>query len=183
MISKEQFLAMHELRWQGVTIGRIAEQYRLDRSTVSRCLNMTEEEFDMHKHGKHNELEQYRGDILDLIKTCPQIRETNVMFRLHEAFHEFECKRSVFYAYMKKTARANRTLQETLHVEQQAAWQISSFLQQVKKHIEITELNATILREIISKIKVYNAHKDAFGKRVQRITIEYNFIGEIYIPD
>ena len=47
----------------------------------------------------------------------------------------------------------------------------------------ITELNATILRELISKIKVYNAHKDASGKRVQRITIEYNFIGEIYIPD
>ncbi len=31
--------------------------------------------------------------------------------------------------------------------------------------------------------KVYNAHKDATGKRVQRIAIEYNFIGEIYIPD
>ena len=74
-------------------------------------------------------------------------------------------------------------LQETLHAEQQAAWQISSFLQQVKKHTEITELNTTILREFISKIKVYNAHKDASGKRVQRITIEYNFIGEIYIPD
>ena len=74
-------------------------------------------------------------------------------------------------------------LQETLRAEQQAAWQISSFLQQVKKHTEITELNATILRELISKIKVYNAHKDASGKRVQRITIEYNFIGEIYIPD
>lgn len=27
MISKEQFLAMHELRRQGVTIKRIAEQY------------------------------------------------------------------------------------------------------------------------------------------------------------
>ncbi len=74
-------------------------------------------------------------------------------------------------------------LQETLLAEQQAAWQISSFLQQVKKHTEISELNTTILREFISKIKVYSAVKDASGKRVQRITIEYNFIGDLYIPD
>ncbi|MBE6680125.1 MAG: DUF4368 domain-containing protein [Ruminococcaceae bacterium] len=74
-------------------------------------------------------------------------------------------------------------LQETLRAEQQAAWQISSFLQQVKKHTEITELNTTILHEFISKIKVYSAIKDASGKRVQHIKIEYNFIGDIYIPD
>ena len=49
MISKEQFLAMHELREQGVTIGRIAEQYRFDRNTVSRWLQMTEEAFDLHR--------------------------------------------------------------------------------------------------------------------------------------
>lgn len=67
--------------------------------------------------------------------------------------------------------------------EQQAAWQISSFLQQVKKHTEITELNTTILRAFISKIKVYSAVKDASGKRVQHIKIEYNFIGDLYIPD
>lgn len=102
MISKEQFLAMHELRRQGVQIGRIAEQYMLDRSTVSRWLNMTEEEFDMHRQGKHNELEQYRGFILDLLRTCPQIRETNILFRLQEAFPEFSCKRTMFYTYMRK---------------------------------------------------------------------------------
>ena len=32
---------MHELRRQGVTIKRIAEQYRLDRSTVSGTKNVT----------------------------------------------------------------------------------------------------------------------------------------------
>lgn len=102
MTSKEQFLAMHELRRMGVTIGRIAEQYKISRETVSRWLQMTEEEFDMHRHGKHNELEQYRGFILDLLRTCPQIRETNILYRLQEAFPEFSCKRTMFYSYMHK---------------------------------------------------------------------------------
>ena len=102
MISKEQFLAMHELREQGVTIKRISEKYHLDRTSVSKWLQMTEEEFDLHRKDKVTELEQYRGYILDLIKTCPQIRETNILFRLQEAFPKFECKRTVFYKYMQK---------------------------------------------------------------------------------
>ena len=65
MISKEQFLAMHELRRMGVTIGRIAEQYKISRETVSRWLQMTEEEFDLPRKDKVTELEQYRGYILD----------------------------------------------------------------------------------------------------------------------
>ena len=58
-----------------------------------------------------------------------------------------------------------------------------SFLRQVQKYTEITELNATIVHEFIEKIVVYKATKDDAGHRIQHIRIYYNFLGDVEIPD
>jgi transposase len=47
-------------------------------------------------------LEYYREFILDILRVCPQIRETNVLYRLKESFPEFQYRRVQFYRYMKK---------------------------------------------------------------------------------
>ena len=52
------------------------------------------------------------------------------------------------------------------------------FLKLVNKYTDITELTTQIIREFIRKIIVYQAEK-VDGKRVQRITIVYNFIGAL----
>ena len=65
--------------------------------------------------------------------------------------------------------------------EQQKTLNVEYFLKLVRKYTDITELNAEIIREFIQKIIVHQAKK-VNGHRVQRITIVYNFIGEIPEP-
>lgn len=55
---------------------------------------------------------------------------------------------------------------------------VAQFMRCVKKHTEITELTADIVREFIDKIYVYQAEV-VDGRRKQSIKIVLNFIGEI----
>ena len=55
---------------------------------------------------------------------------------------------------------------------------VEGFLKLVRKYTEIPDLNATILNEFIDRILVYAPQK-IDGKRIQKITIQYNFVGKI----
>lgn len=70
-----------------------------------------------------------------------------------------------------------------IDTEMEMTENIASFLRQVQKYTEITELNATIVHEFIEKIVVYKATKDDAGHRIQHIRIYYNFLGDVEIPD
>jgi hypothetical protein len=55
---------------------------------------------------------------------------------------------------------------------------LSSFLNIVQRYTNITELNATILREFIEKIIIHERVKEN-GQTIQQVDIVYNFIGII----
>ncbi|MFI3165527.1 MAG: DDE-type integrase/transposase/recombinase [Bacillota bacterium] len=38
---------------------------------------------------------------MDILKVCPQVRDTNLLYRLREAFPDFNYKRTTFFRYMK----------------------------------------------------------------------------------
>ncbi len=59
---------------------------------------------------------------------------------------------------------------------------VDSFLKLVRKYTDIQELNAEIIREFVEKIYVYKAER-IDGKRVQRIKIVWNCIGEFTLPE
>ena len=52
----------------------------------------------------------------------------------------------------------------------------------VRKHTDIHELTAEIIREFVEKIYIYNK-EIVDGKRIQRIKIVWNFIGEFPLYD
>ena len=70
-----------------------------------------------------------------------------------------------------------------IDAEMEMTENIASFLRQVQKYTEITELNATIVHEFIEKIVVYKATKDDAGHRIRQIRIYNNFIGDVEIPE
>ena len=49
----------------------------------------------------------------------------------------------------------------------------------IRKYTDITELTAPMLNELIDRIVVHEAEKDADGKRTQEIEIFYRFVGKI----
>lgn len=58
---------------------------------------------------------------------------------------------------------------------------LNQFLALVKKYVEISKLTTTIANELIKKIIVYAPDKSS-GKRIQRIRILFNFLGEADLP-
>ena len=73
-------------------------------------------------------------------------------------------------------------LDSELAEETEKSVNVSSFLNIVQKYTNITELNATILREFIEKIIIQERVKDN-GKTTQQIDIVYNFIGLFNTPE
>ena len=65
--------------------------------------------------------------------------------------------------------------------EQEKITNTSSFLNLVKCYTNITKLDAEIIRTFIEKVYIYNA--DTIGtKKIKKIKIVFNFIGEIDLP-
>ena len=101
MIGSEKFKMVKELSNLGMNMTQISKKMRMDYRTVQRYMSMTDEEYESIGHKTISGLEHYRDYILDIIKVCPQVRETNLLYRLREAFPEFNYKRATFYRYVK----------------------------------------------------------------------------------
>ena len=67
-------------------------------------------------------------------------------------------------------ARINTTNEEFINIE--------SFINLVKKYTNIEKLDCEILRIFVDKVLVYQAER-IDDKKVQKIKIIYNFIGDI----
>ena len=46
-------------------------------------------------------MDNYRQYILEHLKICPQMRDTNIYIKLVEAFPDLQVKRATFYRYIK----------------------------------------------------------------------------------
>lgn len=57
----------------------------------------------------------------------------------------------------------------------------NSFIALVRKHTDIRELNAEIIREFVERIEVFQAER-VCGKKVQKLRIAWNCIGSFNPP-
>lgn len=58
---------------------------------------------------------------------------------------------------------------------------VDSFIALVRKHTDIRELNAEIIREFVERIEVFQAER-VCGKKVQKLRIVWNCIGSFNPP-
>lgn len=72
-------------------------------------------------------------------------------------------------------------LKGTMTAEHDSALNVDHFLTLVQKYMDIQELTAEMIREFVEKILVYKAER-IDGRRVQRIKIVWNCIGEFTPP-
>ena len=75
-----------------------------------------------------------------------------------------------------------RELKAAIGTVTENASNVDAFLKLVRRYTDIQELTAEIIREFVEKIYVYKAER-IDGKRVQRIKIVWNCIGEFTPPD
>ena len=100
MISKEQFLELKHLKSLGVPTTTICRKIGISVPSANKWLRLDEEAFDNYLRNNTPYLEQYRAFILSILKICPQIPATNIMYRIKDQFPEFGCRKTTFFRYI-----------------------------------------------------------------------------------
>ena len=91
-------------------------------------------------------------------------------------------KMSANYEAEQQTLESRtQELKEIINSEKENSLNADRFLKLVRKHTDIKELTAEVLRELVEKVYVYQS-KRIDGKKVQRIRIIYNCIGDFQTP-
>lgn len=102
MISYEQFKRMHELKALGLSRVKTAANLGISEYEIGKWWHCDEREFLHVQSEQEFQMDSYREFILSYLRTCPQIRDTNIEYKIRETFPDYAVKRSTFYRYMKK---------------------------------------------------------------------------------
>lgn len=130
-----------------------------------------------------------RSDKQKLAQTKKRLADIDVLIsRLYEDMVLGTLSRDRYQkmskGYEAEQAELNNTiigLEDWIETREDINDSLDQFLSLVKKYVEIPELTTTIVNELIKKIIVYAPDK-LNGKRIQRIKIIFNFLGEVNPP-
>lgn len=125
------------------------------------------------------ELEQSMNRVSKIDLLIQRLYEDNVEGKISD---EQFIKMTSAYENEQQTLNVRITeLNKIIKNEQEKITNTSNFLNLVKCYTNITKLDAEIIRTFIEKVYIYNV--DTFGtKKIKKIKIVFNFIGEIDLP-
>ncbi|MDR2558253.1 MAG: DUF4368 domain-containing protein, partial [Oscillospiraceae bacterium] len=83
-----------------------------------------------------------------------------------------------YEAEQKEVAAKAHALKTHLQAQQGERMKTDNFLSVVRKYTKITELSVVMLNELVERIEVHAPDRST-GKRLQRIEIYFNFVGNI----
>ena len=121
---------------------------------------------------------QARDRELDIL--FEKIYEDNVSGKLSD--ERFARMGQRYEDEQKELADRIKTLKTALETSASQTMTADLFLSIVRKYTRARKLTPRMLNELIEKIEVYHAQK-VDGRWEQRLTIHYNCIGPIHIPD
>ena len=122
------------------------------------------------------EMEQAQARIRKLDEIIQHLYEDNLEGKISD---ERFVKLSENYENEQKTLEARVTeLRRLIASEQEANINVDRFLALVRKYTDIRALTAEVIREFVERIYVHKAER-VDGRRVQRIRIVWNCIGEL----
>lgn len=78
-IEYEKYKKLKKMYELGVPKVQIADKLDITLCAVRKYCEIDEQEFFNMQDGSGSEMEYYRDFILDIIKICPQIKETNIL--------------------------------------------------------------------------------------------------------
>ena len=134
----------------------------------------TQDELERNMRDGKRELEQAKARMHKLDEIIQKLYEDNLDGKISD---DRFCKMSANYEEEQATLEARvAELQDMISAAKAKTDGVESFLKIVRNRTEITELNATIIREFVDKIYVHQA-VDFNGHRIQQIDIAWNFIG------
>lgn len=146
---------------------------------VQMVTKKTRIDLDRSMRDAKRELEQSQARISKLDDIIQRLYEDNIEGKISD---ERFAKMTANYEAEQHTLESRvAELKSAMTEEKESALGVDHFLGLVRKYTDIQELTAEILREFVEKVYVYKAERIE-GRRVQRIKIVYNCIGEFDSP-
>ena len=146
---------------------------------VEMVTKKTRSELDKSMRDSRRELEQAQARIAKLDEIIQRLYEDNIEGKISD---ERFAKMTANYEAEQQTLEKRVTeLKSIMTEDKESALNVDHFLSLVRKYTDIKELTAEIIRELVEKIYVYKAER-IDGRRVQRIKIVWNCIGEFEPP-
>jgi hypothetical protein len=146
---------------------------------VEMVTKKTRSELDKSMRDSKRELEQAQARIAKLDEIIQRLYEDNIEGKISD---ERFTKMTANYEAEQQTLEKRVTeLKSIMTEEKESALNVNHFLSLVRKYTDINELTAEVIREFVEKIFVYKAER-IDGRRVQRIKIVWNCIGEFEPP-
>ena len=124
---------------------------------------------------KRNELEQAERRFSELDTLFQRVYEDNISGKLSD--ERYNKLSAINENEQQELLEKIKVLHAELDAAEEQSSNISQFISLVKRHTQVEQLTPTILNQFISRILVYAPDKST-GKRIQKIKIYYNFIGE-----
>jgi site-specific DNA recombinase len=146
---------------------------------VEMVTKKTRIELDKSIRDGKRELEQSQARIKKLDEIIQRLYEDNIEGKISD--ERFTKMTDNYEAEQHTLENRVAELKSTMTSEKESALGVDHFLALVRKYTDIKELTAEIIREFVEKIYVYKAER-IDGRRVQRIKIIYNCIGEFDPP-
>lgn len=146
---------------------------------VEMVTKKTRSELDKSMRDSRRELEQAQTRIAKLDEIIQRLYEDNIEGKISD---ERFTKMTANYEAEQQTLEKRVTeLKSIMTEEKESALNVNHFLSLVRKYTDINELTAEVIREFVEKIFVYKPER-IDGRRVQRIKIVWNCIGEFEPP-
>ncbi|MCD8009047.1 MAG: recombinase family protein [Clostridiales bacterium] len=146
---------------------------------VEMVTKKTQDELNKSLRDSKRELEQSQTRIRKLDDIIQRLYEDNIEGKISD---ERFMKMNTAYETEQHTLESRvAELKSLIASEKENSANVDAFLSIVRKYSDIQELTAEIIREFVEKIYVYNAEK-VNGKRVHKIRIVWNCIGEFDVP-
>ena len=157
---------------------KLATQYENEFAKIVMGHSMKAAELE--QRFKQKELNSLSARYKELDVLYERIYEDNVIGKISD---ERFAKMSVKYETEQKEVQARiKELQTEIDKEKNKSVSTDMFMASVRKYTRAKKLTPRMLNELIEKIEVHQSEK-INGKTVQKLTIHYNCIGSIEIPD
>ena len=126
---------------------------------------------------RKREVGQVQKQIAKLARIFKRIYEDDIIGTIsHDRFLKLSAE---YEAEQRELEEKVKTDQQEVDTYEQNKSDFDSFATIVRKYVGIKELTPTIVNEFIKKIIVHTPEK-IDGKRVQKVDIVFNFVGEIH---
>ena len=146
---------------------------------VEMVTKLSKAETDKALRDKKRELEQAETRVHKLDTIIQRLYEDNVEGKISN--ERFAKMAENYESEQKSLERRIIELRSSIATQKENCINVNSFVALVRKHTDIQELNAEVIREFVERVEVFQPARVG-GRKVQRLRIVWNCIGEFTPP-